>query len=60
MRNEHELLNSRTKRYFLTQYRNKELNSQDLELGDTTPLNDTRFMEFMRKLWHEQLDSNIN
>ena len=33
MRNyEYELLNSRTKRYFLTQDRKKELNTQDLEL----------------------------
>ena len=51
MRNyEHELLKSRTRRYFLTQYRNKELNIHNLELGDTTPLNDTQFMELMQKL----------
>ncbi|WMV58722.1 hypothetical protein MTR67_052107 [Solanum verrucosum] len=28
-----------------------ELNTQDLELEDTSPIKDTQFMEFMRNLW---------
>ncbi|WMV41993.1 hypothetical protein MTR67_035378 [Solanum verrucosum] len=44
----YELLNSRTQRYFsspsCSTYR-------DLELEDTTSLQDTQFIKFMRNLW---------
>ena len=43
-KNEHELESTF---FFFTQDRNKELNTHDLELGHTTPFNDTQFMKII-------------
>ncbi|WMV59642.1 hypothetical protein MTR67_053027 [Solanum verrucosum] len=56
MRNyEHELLNSRTQRYFSSQ----DCSTYRVHLGheDITPLMDTQLMEFMRNYGHGRLDS---
>ncbi|WMV49717.1 hypothetical protein MTR67_043102 [Solanum verrucosum] len=47
----HELLNSRTSWVTCNSPMIRNIIPKDLELEDTTPLNDTQLLEFMRNLW---------
>ncbi|WMV19515.1 hypothetical protein MTR67_012900 [Solanum verrucosum] len=53
----HEQLNANTS--WVTCNSSMELNTQDLELENTTPLKDSQIMKFMQNYADERLDSRV-